>query len=88
MTSKFADQVFPVTKRGGKTVRNLYNKIFAVISNSAGFVTLDAITSLSGAGSKASVSTRLSEMEAILGRTVKTVSVNTGNGNRTTAYSL
>jgi|TARA_B100000683_G_scaffold156168_1_gene150840 hypothetical protein len=88
MTSKFADQVFPVTKRGGKTVRNLYNKIFAVISNSAGFVTLDAITSLSGAGSKASVSTRLSEMEAILGRTFKTVSVNTGNGNRTTAYSL
>ena len=88
MTSKFADQVFPVTKRGGKTVRNLYNKIFAVISNSAGFVTLDAITSLSGAGSKASVSTRLSEMEAILGRTFKTVSVNTGNGNRTPAYSL
>ena len=88
MTSKFADQVFPVTKRGGKTVRNLYNKIFAVISNSAGFVTLDAITSLSGAGSKASVSTRLSEMEAILGRTFKSVSVNTGNGNRTTAYSL
>ena len=88
MTSKFADQVFPVTKRGGKTVRNLYNKIFAVISNSAGFVTLDAITSLSGAGSKASVSTRLAEMEAMLGRTFKTVSVNTGNGNITTAYSL
>ena len=88
MTSKFADQVFPVTKRGGKTVRNLYNKIFAVISNSAGFVTLDAITSLSGAGSKASVSTRIAEMEAKLGRTFKTVSVNTGNGSRTTAYSL
>ena len=28
------------------------------------------------------------EMEAKLGRTFKTVSVNTGNGSRTTAYSL
>ena len=88
MTSKFADQVFQPTKRNGKTFRNLYNKIFTVISNSAGFVTLDAITSQTGAGSKASVSTRLAEMEAMLGRTFKTVSVNTGNGNRTTAYSL
>ena len=30
----------------------------------------------------------IAEMEAKLGRTFKTVSVNTGNGNRTTAYSL
>ena len=88
MTSKFADQVFPATKRNGKTFRNLYNKIFSVLSNAAGFVTLDAITSQVGAGSKASVSTRIAEMEAKLGRTFKTVSVNTCNGSRTTAYSL
>jgi len=88
MTSKFADVVFPATKRNGKTFRNLYNKIFAVLSNSSGFVTLDAITSATGAGSKASVATRIQEMQAMLGRNFQTTSVNVGSGKRATAYSL
>jgi hypothetical protein len=89
MTSKFADMTFPPSRRGGKTTRNLYNRIFSVLSNSKGFVTLSALTEKVNAGSKASVSTRIAEMEAILGKQFNTVSVSTGsNRGAEVAYSI
>ena len=90
MTSNFADQVFQPTKRNGKTFRNLHNRIFAALSNAAGFVTLDALVAKTGAGSKKSVVTRITEMESILGRNFNKVTVATGasKGASQVAYSI
>ena len=58
--------------------------------NAAGFVTLDALVAKTGAGSKKSVVTRLTEMETILGRSFNKVTVATGaaKGASQVAYSI
>ena len=68
----------------------IYNKIFAALSNASGFVTLDALVAKTGAGSKKSVVTRITEMESILGRNFNKVTVATGasKGASQVAYSI